>query len=105
MLLPIAAVALLCSCAVTPVPGSLSPQSGRRDAQRDFAAGHPKIFLAGGRAAFEAGITDRDKALVAKLPRDGSLSGCTNPNGEYAVGYATAYNREVIALLRKTHVR
>jgi hypothetical protein len=103
-LAPIAA-AILCSCVSTPLVGSLSPQAARREAERDFTAGTPKIYIAGGFAVFEPGIPDNDKAFVAKLPRDGSLAGCTNPKVQYSVGYATAYNKEIISLIRGGYTR
>jgi hypothetical protein len=93
------------SCAGTPIVGEFSPQAAQRQAQKDFAAGTPKIYLAGGIAAYEPGIGDSEKALVAKLPRDGDLAGCTNPHAPYAVSYATAYNREMVSLLRKSRSR
>jgi hypothetical protein len=78
---------------------SLSPADGVRQAQLDFAAGKPKIYEAGGYAVFEPGIKDGQKALVAKLPRDGSLAGCTNPKVQYSIGFATAYNQQIVSLL------
>lgn len=100
-----AAATILCSCASTPFVGDLSPQAARRQAQRDFTAGAPKIYAAGGFAVFEPGIADKDKTLVAKLPRNGRFAGCTNPKVRYSVGYATAYNQEIISLLRRGHAR
>ncbi|MEQ1752013.1 MAG: hypothetical protein ABL974_21510 [Prosthecobacter sp.] len=80
-------------------PSSLSPEAGKRQAQRDFAAGKPKVYEAGGYAVFVPGITDDQKALVAKLPRDVSLAGCTNPKVQYSMGFATAYNQQIVSLL------
>jgi len=93
--------ALLCSCASTPFIGELSPQAARRQADRDFAAGVPKIYRAGGFAVSEPGILESQKHLVAQLPRDGSLSGCTNPRAPYAEGFVTAYNQEIVSLLQR----
>src|SRR4030095_993084 len=93
--------ALLCSCASMPLIGELSPQAARQQARRDFAAGAPKIYRAGGRASFEPGITETQRHLVAGLPRDSSLVGCTNPRVQYSAAFATAYNQEIISLLTK----
>jgi len=106
MLLGFMAVALIfCSCSSTPFVGSLSPQAAKRQAQRDFAAGKPEIYKAGGYASFEPGIEESQKPLVAKLPRDSRLVGCTNPNVQYSEGYATAYNKEIIFLMKDGHQR
>src|SRR5688500_18707861 len=105
---------LLCSCASTPTAnsqhrpppsGDLSPQAARRQAKHDFTRGAPKIYEAGGFAVFEPGIAANDKALVAKLPRDGRLAECTNPKVRFSVSYATAYNEEIISLLRNGDAR
>jgi hypothetical protein len=81
----------------------LSPEVGMRQAQLDFTGGKPKIYEAGGYAVFEPGIKDEQKALVAKLPRDGSLAGCTNPKVKYSIGFATAYNQQIVSLLQRQH--
>jgi hypothetical protein len=99
------AAALLGACASTPLAGKLSPSAARQQAQADFAAGRPMIYSAGGIALFDPGIAPGDRALVAKLPRNGRLAGCTNPQVRYSVDYATAYNQEMIALLRKSRAR
>lgn len=77
-----------------------SPEAGARQARLDFAAGKPKVYEAGGYAVFEPGITVDQKALVAKLPRDGSLTGCTNPNVQYSIAFAAAYNQQIVSLLQ-----
>ena len=84
-------------------PLNLSPGAGARQAQLDFAAGKPKVYEAGGYAVFEPGIKDDQRALVAKLPRDGSLAGCTNPKVQYSMGFATAYNQQIVSLLQSQH--
>jgi len=89
------------ACGATPEAGNLSAFAGTKQAERDFAAGHPKIYLTGGVVVYEPGVSDKDKDLVAKLPRDGSLSGCTNPRAPHAGPFVTAYNTEIILLLRK----
>lgn len=81
----------------------LSPETAMRQAQLDFAAGKPKIYEAGGYALFEPGIRCGQKALVAQLPRDRSLAGCTNPKVKYSIGYATAYNQQIVSLLQWQH--
>ncbi len=91
----------LCSCSSTPIVGDLSPQSGSRQAQRDYTSGHPKIYEAGGYAVYEPGIPDDERTIVATLPRNGSLAGCTNPKVRYSVGYASAYNREILSLIKR----
>src|SRR5262245_19416210 len=88
------ATTVLYACASTPFVGELSPQAARQQARRDFAVGAPKIYRAGGRASFEPGISERQRHLVAGLPRDSSLVGCTNPRVQYSASFATAYNRE-----------
>ena len=87
------------------MPAQFSPVSAKAQAGKDFAAGKPRIFLAGGYAAFEPGIADNEHGLVAKLPRDESLTGCTNPLVQWSEGYATAYNREIIRLLEAAQAR
>lgn len=101
----IAAMLALCSCSSTPFIGSLSPQAGKRQAQRDFSAGKPKIYEAGGFATYEPGIEENQKALVAKLPRDSSLAGDANNKALHSDGYATAYNKEIIFLMKSGHHR
>src|SRR5262245_51355792 len=87
--------ALFCSCASTPFVGGLSPQAARQQARRDFADGTPKIYRAGGRGSYEPGIPETQRHLVAGLPRDSSLVGCTIPRVQYSAGFATAYNQEI----------
>ena len=99
----IAAMLTVCSCSTTPIVGSLSTHAGKRQAEQDFAAGNPQIYVAGGYASFEPGIADDQKALVAKLPRNTSMTGCTNPKAQDSVGYAKAYNQEIIVLLQSDH--
>ena len=99
----IVAILTACSCSTTPIVGSLSPQAGKRQAERDFAAGNPQIYKAGGYASFEPGISSDQESLVAKLPRNTSLTGCTNPKAQDSVGYAKAYNQEIIVLLQSDH--
>jgi hypothetical protein len=81
-------------------PDRFTPEAARQRAQRDFAAGRPRIYSAGGRATFEPGITEDQRALVAQLPRDGSLAGCTNPKVRHSIPFATAYNRKIVTLLQ-----
>lgn len=87
------------------VSSSLSPEAGSRQARLDFAAGKPKIYEAGGYAVLEPGMKDEQRALVARLPRDGSLAGCTNPKVQYSMGFATAYNQQMVSLLQSRHER
>jgi len=96
----VAVLLILCSCSSVPIVGSLSPQTARRQAQRDFASGHSKLYEAGGYASYVPGIEGYE-ALVAKLPRDASLAGCTNPKVGYSDGFATAYNKEIVLLLQR----
>jgi hypothetical protein len=84
-------------------PTRLTPNAARQQARQDFAAGRPQIYSAGGYAIIEPGITDAQKAAVAALPRNGSLAGCTNPKVRYSIGFATAYNHEIIVLLQNRH--
>jgi len=95
-LLPI----LLSSCTSVPVVGEFSPQAAKRQAQQDYARGHAKIYEAGGYATYEPGILNDQRIIVANLPRDGSLAGCTNPKVRDSVDFATAYNREIIFLMQ-----
>jgi hypothetical protein len=96
---------LLSSCRSTPVVGELSPKAATRQAQQDYTRGHPKIYKAGGYVAYEPGILDNQQLLVANLPRDGSLAGCTNPNVRYSIDFATAYNREIVSLIQRNEVK
>ena len=100
--LPFFVLALcLSACASDPLTGSLSPQAAERAARQDIAAGRPRIYIAGTRASTEVGVEADDRALVARLPRDSSLPvGCTSPSAADAVGFARAYNREIIHYLR-----
>ena len=94
-------VLCLSACASTPLVGSLSPQAAERAAHRDIAAGHPHIYIAGTRGSSEVGVEAQDYALVARLPRDHSLPiGCTSAGASEAVGFARAYNREIVRYLR-----
>ena len=106
-LLPLAGLLILGACSSPPrtttAATNLTPEAAKQRAQRDFAAGRPKIYSAGGYAIFEPGITDRQRALVADLSRDGSLAGCTNPKVRYSISFATAYNQEIVSLLRGRH--
>lgn len=101
----VTAAVILTSCSSIPYVGDLSPQAARIQAQRDYAAGHPQIYKWGGYAACEPGIEDDQKILVEHLPRNGSLAGCTNPKVRYSVGFATAYNQEIISLIRHSRLR
>ena len=86
----------------SPAPrAEFSATAARQQAQHDFAIGKPEIYSAGGYAVFEPGIQDNEKALVADLPINGRLAGCTNPLLMYSEEYATAYNQEIIALIKK----
>lgn len=104
-LLSLASVLLLGACRSSPevsaTPRRLTPAAARQLAHRDFDAGQPKIYCAGGIAVFEPGITESQKPLVAALPRDSSLAGCTNPKVGYSIGFATAYNQEIVSLLQR----
>lgn len=85
-----------------PIVGSRSPQAAQREAHRDIASGHMKIYTAGTIARHEIAIAPEDKAIVRKLPRDDSLpAGCTVPEAGPAIDYARAYNREIVRYLRR----
>ncbi len=79
-------------------------EAAREQARRDFAAGKPKIYEAGGDAIYEdiyePGISDNQRHLVARFPRDGSLTGCANSRVGYARSFATAYNQEIVSLVQ-----
>jgi hypothetical protein len=94
---------LICSCSTTPIIGSLSPQAGKKQAERDFAAGKPQICRVGGFTSFEPGISPDQESLVSKLPRNTSMTGCDNPSAQDGVGYAKSYNQEIIVLLQSDH--
>lgn len=96
------ATAVFASSQAAPPVEDLSPKAARAQARRDFASGHPQIYKAGGFEIFEPGITEEQKKLVAHLPRNGSLAGCTNPKGLQAVEFATAYNQEIVILVQKS---
>jgi hypothetical protein len=92
---------LICSCASTPLIGSLSPQAAQREAHRDIQSGRMKIYLAGTIGTYEVGVDERDRALVAKLPRAKTLPvGCNHPEASAGIDYARAYNKEIIHYLR-----
>jgi hypothetical protein len=92
----------LVSCSFVPPASSLTPDAARLEAQRDFASGRMKIYLAGTIAAGSVGVdTQRDLTLVTALPRDNRPSrGCTDPDSQVHIAYARAYNREIVRLLR-----
>ena len=72
-----------------------------RDAKRDIASRHMRIYFAGTEAASERGLEHRDIALVRSVPRDYSLPmGCTDPKALAAIDYATVYNRSIVDHLR-----
>lgn len=82
-------------------PPELSRSAAIRDAKRDIASGHIRIYFAGTEAASERGLERRDVKLVRKVARDYSLPmGCTDPQALAAIDYATAYNRAIIEHLR-----
>lgn len=87
----------------TPPPErDYSAKAAKQEAAQDIKTGHLKIYLAGGVVLNAPGITGKDDALVAKLPRDNSLpSGCTAPHAPEAYTYATAYNEAIVAYLKK----
>lgn len=83
-------------------PRELSRSAAVRDAKRDIASGHVRIYFAGTEAASERGLESRDVALVRKVPRDYSLPmGCTDPQALAAIDYATVYNRAIIEHFRR----
>jgi hypothetical protein len=93
---------LLCACSSMPIVGSLSPQAAQREAHRDIASGHMKIYLAGTIASHEVGVAPEDRVLIKRLPRDNRLSGgCTDPDASAHIAYATAYNREIVRYMRE----
>ncbi len=95
------AILVLCSSAWGS-PRELSASAAARDAKRDINSRRMKIYFAGTEAASERGLESRDVPLVRRLPRDYSLPmGCTDPQALAAITYATAYNRAVIAHLRR----
>lgn len=94
------AVAFGVSCGSVPDAVRYSQEAAVSQAEEDFEAGKPRIYAAGGIAIFEPGVEDSQKALVARLPRDGSLAGCTNPKVGYSVDFARAYNRRIVELLQ-----
>ena len=82
----------------------LSPAAAEAEARRDIAAGHLKIYVAGGRASSEVGVSAADQHLVRALPHDRRLSfGCTDHDLPQHVAYAEAYNRLVVRYLRSRH--
>ncbi len=92
---------MLASCAYAPFIGDLSPQAAVREAQRDIASGHMKLYRAGTRASYEVGVDAADRPLVADLPRDDRLSlGCTDSQASAHIAYARAYNRQILQYVR-----
>jgi hypothetical protein len=93
---------VLSGCSSIPLIGSLSPQAAEREAHRDIASDHMKLYRAGTIASTEVGIKPQDRALVSKLPRDDRLSsGCTDPDASAHIAYARAYNKAIIRYLRE----
>ncbi len=75
--------------------------AGRKDAERDIAAGHPRVALAGTEdGAQPLGVPDEALPLVARLRKIELPSGCTNPLAGEAMTYARAYNAVLVAYLR-----
>jgi len=91
---------LVPACVSTPYIGQLSSEAARREAHHDIHSGHLKIYVAGGRAATEVGVSEYERPLVAGLPRSQRLShGCTDPHVSEAMAYAGVYNREIVRFL------
>ena len=91
---------------VAAMPRDLSPAAARADAMRDIQSGHIKIYMAGGRASTEVGVSAAERPLIMGLPRDESISrGCTDPQLRKHVAYAEAYNRVIVQHLRRSHAR
>src|SRR6202035_5200635 len=91
----------VCACSRIPFVGRLSPQAAEREAHRDIASGHIKLYLAGTIGVYPVGVDSADFPLVKNLPRLDTLpSGCTNPQAGAGIDYARAYNREIVRYLR-----
>lgn len=87
----------LTACSTTPGLGSLSPEAARREARRDLASGHPRLYLAGTRGTSLVGVPQADLPLVRNLPVDSRLSlGCDDPLASAHLAYARAYNQEIV---------
>jgi hypothetical protein len=95
--------AALCVCAVAHAR-DLSPAAAVTEARRDIESGHIKIYIAGGRAANEAGVARSDLDLIRGVPRDQRLSqGCVDSDLPQHLAYAEAYNRIIVQYLRSHH--
>ena len=82
-------------------------QPGRaiEEADRDVAAGHPKIYLCGTIAAFAPGVETADLALIESLQKAEAGVGCVildAPLRSAQFAYARSYNARVVQHLKGT---
>ncbi len=89
---------LLFALACGPSLPSRNPVALRREAvrqaDRDLAAGKPKLFEAGTVAVGVVGLKPNDP-LIRRLPHSRLPNGCTNKDAPLWTEYAGAYNRRV----------
>src|SRR6185295_2373639 len=81
------------------------PDKAEAEARRDIAAGTPKIYMSGGIAPMEVGLSLKEQGLVEDLPRADAGTGCVASDHELRKAqaeYAYRYNRYVVEhLLRR----
>jgi hypothetical protein len=68
-----------------------------RVVKADLSSGHPRVCLAGGRAAYAVGIPASSENLVEGFPRWNISKGCTDPTVQKGVIFAETYNHEIVA--------
>ena len=68
-----------------------------RVANADLSSGHPRVCLAGGRAACAVGVQASSEKLVEGFPRWNISKGCTDHIVQNSVIFAEAYNHEIVA--------
>src|SRR5207244_3453278 len=85
-------------------PLDWQPDRAEAEAKKDIAAGKAKIYLNGGIAPMEVGLSLEEQGLVEDLPRADAGTGCVVTDQELRKAqaeYAYLYNRYVVEHLPK----
>lgn len=80
------------------------PDKAVAEAQKDLAAGTPKIYISGTIAAYPPGISEEQRSLVASLPNADAGIGCVIQDAALRKAqfeYACCYNEYVVQHLPK----
>lgn len=97
---------ILASCAKTNCPSVLSkgtPDQIRIEAMQlakaDFAAGKPRICIAGSIGTSPVGIPADKLKVIKNIPEWKLPCGCTDPLAKPAITFAEAYNTTILSKL------